>query len=186
MTEDCFEIHSLSWGIENRLEIKRIEECLPLFIGRKDFSQYTVPSRLVPSPKNPRPSPFRRIFSFEMELNQPSEKKGDNELDERAKETQAKIEREDSVQEIEFRVKGEGFLHCQVRMMVSALVRVGLGEISKGEIETSLEGKKTFEAKKAPGKGLFLNEVGFQEDLQGKSEEIFREFQMQMVENQKK
>ena len=61
-------------------------------------------------------------------------------------------------------VKGSGFLHHQVRIMAGALIKVGLGELSKEDIIESL--KETNEGDYpigfvAPSSGLILNQINF-------------------------
>ena len=60
-----------------------------------------------------------------------------------------------------FRVRGEGFLKQMVRLMMGAIVEVGMGRASLEEIEKSLEGgpSKDRIGAVAPACGLYLREV---------------------------
>ena len=59
-----------------------------------------------------------------------------------------------------FRVSGEGFLKQMVRLMMGALVEVGRGKASMGDIEASLRGSSGYRmGAVAPACGLYLREV---------------------------
>lgn len=61
-----------------------------------------------------------------------------------------------------FKVRGNGFLRYQVRMMVSALVEVGLARLSLEDITQALlsEDNRPL-VRQAPANGLFLFDLGF-------------------------
>ncbi len=59
--------------------------------------------------------------------------------------------------------QAKSFLHRQVRMMVGALVYVGLGKWTPAYLERVLHGKKTLVgAMTAPAHGLYLRHVGYE------------------------
>jgi tRNA pseudouridine38-40 synthase len=59
--------------------------------------------------------------------------------------------------------KAKSFLHRQVRMMVGALVYVGLEKWTPAHLESVLHGKKTLAgAMTAPAHGLYLMHVGYE------------------------
>ncbi|MDH5368257.1 MAG: tRNA pseudouridine(38-40) synthase TruA, partial [Cyclobacteriaceae bacterium] len=60
-----------------------------------------------------------------------------------------------------FKVKGEGFMHHQVRLMMGALILLGKEKIELEDIRRSLSGEKVFEQYVAPASGLILNSVIF-------------------------
>ena len=56
--------------------------------------------------------------------------------------------------------KSNGFMTYQIRLMVGALIKVGLGKLSKNDIKERLESKsRNIMSFKAPGEGLTLLEV---------------------------
>jgi tRNA pseudouridine38-40 synthase len=60
------------------------------------------------------------------------------------------------------RFRGKGFLRYQVRIMVGALVDLGLGKLSLGEFEEALSGNGTGPiAVQAPPYGLVLENIMF-------------------------
>ena len=62
-----------------------------------------------------------------------------------------------------YRVKGAGFLHHQVRLMIGTLIRLGLGEITKEDIIESLKGKNEKPIGIiAPSSGLMLYKTDFE------------------------
>ena len=59
-----------------------------------------------------------------------------------------------------FEITGTGFLHHQVRMMMSAIWQIGKGEMDLSEIESRFESSDTFEKlPPAPANGLILWET---------------------------
>lgn len=59
-------------------------------------------------------------------------------------------------------IKSDGFMRYQVRMIMGALIQVGMGEMSLEEIEASLKrNSSTVLSYIAPGSGLFLNKLEF-------------------------
>ncbi|HXJ98885.1 MAG TPA: hypothetical protein VNJ50_08570, partial [Gelidibacter sp.] len=61
-----------------------------------------------------------------------------------------------------FKVRGEGFGHNQIRMMMGTLVRLGNNEITLDYISKSLEVESTEVMEYiAPASGLILNKVEF-------------------------
>ncbi len=62
-------------------------------------------------------------------------------------------------------VRGQGFLRYQIRLMMGALVQLGIGEIHIGDIQDSLIEKEERQILThiAPGSGLILNSVEFQD-----------------------
>jgi tRNA pseudouridine38-40 synthase len=61
--------------------------------------------------------------------------------------------------------RARSFLHRQVRMMVGALVYVGLGKWAPEKIRDLLtSGQKNHHGVTAPPQGLFLTQVGYQQD----------------------
>lgn len=64
-----------------------------------------------------------------------------------------------------YRVKANGFLRHQIRMMVGQLLLLGKRETSLEEIRLSLKGQHTKEIfYVAPGSGLILNKIDFEEN----------------------
>ncbi len=63
------------------------------------------------------------------------------------------------------KVRGQGFLRYQIRLMMGALVQLGKGEIKLTELQDSLLQKETRQilTSIAPGSGLLLHSVEFQE-----------------------
>ena len=60
------------------------------------------------------------------------------------------------------KIRGEGFLRNQVRLMMGSLVLVGRGELSLEELEKSLLPEVTMQMNYiAPGSGLILNKIEF-------------------------
>lgn len=59
------------------------------------------------------------------------------------------------------KVKGEGFLHHQIRLMMGTLILLGKEQIKLEDINESLYGEKVFEQYVAPASGLILNSVTF-------------------------
>jgi len=61
-------------------------------------------------------------------------------------------------------VKGKGFMRYQIRMMMGALMQLGRGELSFSTIEESLKSDSAIQLTfVAPGSGLVLNELHFNE-----------------------
>jgi tRNA pseudouridine38-40 synthase len=61
------------------------------------------------------------------------------------------------------KIQAAGFLKYMVRMIVDALFRVGIGELSLTQLKTQLSGVKTFEPKKAKPYGLNLFLIRYKE-----------------------
>jgi tRNA pseudouridine38-40 synthase len=60
------------------------------------------------------------------------------------------------------KIKGSGFLHHQVRLMVGTLVKVGLGQISKEELIKSFDEDGDYPIGFiAPSSGLILHQINF-------------------------
>ncbi len=63
---------------------------------------------------------------------------------------------------IDIYVEGDGFLYNMVRIIVGALIDVGLKKISPKDIKTMLEAKdRSVSSDTAPGKGLYLYKVKY-------------------------
>lgn len=61
------------------------------------------------------------------------------------------------------KVEGAGFLRYQIRLMMGALIQLGKGELTLGNIETSLiQGNEMQMYYIAPASGLILNKIDFQ------------------------
>lgn len=61
------------------------------------------------------------------------------------------------------KIRGEGFMRYQIRMMMGALVQLGKGELTLAQIRTSLEPECSLKLKTiAPGSGLLLNQISFE------------------------
>lgn len=61
-----------------------------------------------------------------------------------------------------YKVQGKGFMRQQIRLMLGTLVKLGLGEISLGDIEDSLTGGDNIHLGFiAPSSGLMLNNISF-------------------------
>ncbi|MDX5479827.1 MAG: tRNA pseudouridine(38-40) synthase TruA, partial [Cyclobacteriaceae bacterium] len=61
-----------------------------------------------------------------------------------------------------FKVRGDGFLRYQVRMMVSALVELGLGNISLSDMNQALHSEECRPlVRHAPANGLILQDFQF-------------------------
>ena len=64
--------------------------------------------------------------------------------------------------DIEFRVRGNGFLYRMVRSLIGCLLDVGLGKLSTDDVNRLLQAaERTRKVKTAPAKGLFLWEVWY-------------------------
>jgi len=71
-----------------------------------------------------------------------------------------KLEIKKSGKELTISTRGSGYLYKMVRMIVGALVDVGIGKSSKEELKKMLESKtRNNTTQSAPAKGLFLNKV---------------------------
>lgn len=64
------------------------------------------------------------------------------------------------------RIKGEGFMHHQIRLMMGALILLGQGSISLEDFQKSLKGDKMFEQNVAHASGLMLNKVDWSNTLE--------------------
>jgi tRNA pseudouridine38-40 synthase len=66
-----------------------------------------------------------------------------------------------------FYFQAKSFLHSQIRMMVGTLLHVGLGNLTQDYIKKMLElhPDVTPNAWKIPGRGLYLVEVEYEEEL---------------------
>lgn len=59
-------------------------------------------------------------------------------------------------------VRGKGFMRYQIRMMMGALIQLGMGKLSLSDIKESLRENSTLQLTYvAPGSGLLLNELHF-------------------------
>ena len=77
--------------------------------------------------------------------------------------------REDG-EELSFEVTGNGFLYNMVRIMVGTLYYVGIGKIGADEIpEILLSGKRDRAGKTMPPEGLYLKEVRYPFDEEGRA-----------------
>ncbi len=65
--------------------------------------------------------------------------------------------------ELLFKVKGKGFMRHQVRLMIGALIEIGKGMKTKGQLIQSLNrGDDSVGINKAPASGLILHKVTFE------------------------
>jgi len=63
---------------------------------------------------------------------------------------------------LEYRVRGDGFLHHMVRNLVGTFVDVGRGQIGPEDVQRILEARsRTAAGATAPARGLFLDRVGY-------------------------
>jgi len=126
-------------NITEVLDIEAMKTAAKLFEGEHDFSVYTA--RLQENTKS-----VRTIESCEIRPNEI---------------LQANFFPKESYA---LHVKGKGFMRYQIRMMMGALIKLGRGELSFSDIEESLKRntslKLTFVA---PGSGLLLNELHFEQ-----------------------
>lgn len=64
--------------------------------------------------------------------------------------------------ELNFIISGSGFLHNMVRILVSTLISVGVGELTKTDVENILNSKnRNFAPKTLSGSGLYLYKVEY-------------------------
>lgn len=130
-----------TFSLEN---IELMREAAQLFVGEHDFSAYCKAESLELIKAKKRGA-VREIYSFWIKTS------GKN------------------CELVEFTVKGDGFLHNMVRIMVGTLVNAGEGKMTLGDIVESLiiganrSGKSGSVRKSAgitlPPQGLYLNEV---------------------------
>lgn len=124
-------------GIPDVLNVGLMTRTAPLFIGEHNFRAYTA--------KNDKKVLFRRIVNnCAIEEN--------------------KILSANFFPEISYvlRINGKGFMRYQVRMIMGALIEVGRGTLTPGDIAESLkDGSQITLSSVAPGSGLILNKVHF-------------------------
>lgn len=119
------------------LDIALMQECAQLFVGTHDFSAYTARLR-----ENSRT--IRTVAQCEITRNTL---------------LTANFFPEDSYM---LSVYGSGFIRYQIRMMMGALVQLGKGDLSKKELQQSLEPSSQIKLSYvAPGSGLSLNRLEF-------------------------
>lgn len=124
-------------NILETLDIEVMKVAAKLFEGTHNFSAYTVKSQKNAS--NPR-----SIISCSIREN---------------KILKANFFPEESHA---LHVVGKGFMRYQIRMMMGALIQLGKGELSLGDIEASLLAPDTVQLTTvAPGSGLLLNRLEF-------------------------
>lgn len=126
-------------GIPGSLDIGQMIEAAPVFEGTHDFRAYTT--------KDKKGRQFvRAVSSCRIEK---------NEL------LQANFFPEVSYM---LRVRGQGFMRYQVRMIMGALIGLGKKELSLSDLRASLEpGNKALLTYVAPGSGLLLHRLYFDE-----------------------
>lgn len=118
-------------------DLKKMQEAAPLFTGRHDFRRFCSIDKVTDNYR-------RAIFLSELI---PHPQAGHALIPENA---------------LIFKVRGNGFLRYQVRMMVSALVEVGLGNLSLEAISQALLSEdKSPLVRHAPANGLVLFDLGF-------------------------
>ena len=121
------------------LDIELMQKAAKLFEGEHDFSSYTA--RIQKNTQS-----IRTIEQCEIRS---------NEL------LKANFFPEKSYA---LHVKGKGFMRYQIRMMMGALIQLGRGELSYSDIKTSLEKGNSMQLSfVAPGSGLLLNELQFEQ-----------------------
>ena len=119
------------------LEISKMQEAAALFEGEHDFSVYTADIK-------PHTKRIRTIESCIIEKNSL---------------LTANFFPEQSFM---LRVRGEGFMRYQIRMIMGALVQVGRSALTLSQIKESLKPDSQMELKTiAPGSGLHLNQLHF-------------------------
>ncbi|MCH7408891.1 tRNA pseudouridine(38-40) synthase TruA [Belliella sp. DSM 111904] len=119
------------------LDVKRMQSVAGLFEGEHDFRRFCA--------KGKQSDNYRRQI-FESEI-----------LEDRVI-----LSDGSEVNRYCYRVKGKGFLMHQVRLMMGALLVLGLGEISEIEIQAALESAEVSPlCGKVPANGLVLYEVEF-------------------------
>jgi tRNA pseudouridine38-40 synthase len=124
-------------GIPQVLNLPLMASTATMFVGDHDFRAYT--------PKNDKKPHFRRtVNACAIEANEV---------------LTANFFPHDSYV---LRIRGKGFMRYQVRMVMGALIQVGLGLLTPDDIARSLEGGDLPSLSTvAPGSGLILNSVHF-------------------------
>lgn len=119
-------------------DFKKMQEAATLFTGQHDFRRFCSIDKVSDNYR-------REIFLSELI---PHSQAGHALIPENA---------------LIFKVRGNGFLRYQVRMMVSALVEVGIGNLSLQAISQALLSmNKSPLVRHAPANGLVLFDLGFQ------------------------
>jgi tRNA pseudouridine38-40 synthase len=122
-------------NILEELDLESMKKAAKYFIGRHDFSTYTVKGQ-----KNA--NKFRTIDVCAIR---------DNEL------LKANFFPQKSYA---LHVKGKGFMRYQIRMMMGALIQLGKGELTINDIQSSLTNENKLQLTYvAPGSGLLLNKL---------------------------
>ncbi|KAG9482289.1 hypothetical protein GDO78_011142 [Eleutherodactylus coqui] len=138
----------LCWAAaERHLDVPRIQEAAQFFVGTHDFSGFRSIHKNTPCQ-----SPVRTLLKADIT---PSTSLLPNPL------------QNSSLQFWDFTFKGKSFTYNQVRRMTSALVAVGLGNLTPQQIKFHLEERRPpmFPgAIVAPPSGLFLKEVEYDEE----------------------
>ncbi|XP_069803392.1 tRNA pseudouridine synthase-like 1 [Dendropsophus ebraccatus] len=137
---------NLCWvASESHLDIPRVQEAAQYFIGTHDFSGFRSTHKGTPFQ-----SPVRTLQQVSVT---PSSSLLPN--------------HNSDLQFWDFTFKSKSFVYNQVRRMTSALVAVGLGQLTPQHIKLHLEKRSTPVFPKnivAPPSGLFLKEVEYDEE----------------------
>lgn len=122
----------------DHLDLELMKKGASLFVGSHDFSIYTA--ALKPNTKT-----VRHIEFCAIEVNT--------------------LLKANFFPETSYllKVRGEGFMRYQIRMVMGALVQLGKNELSLEQIRDSLKPDSPLKLKTiAPGSGLLLNQISFQ------------------------
>lgn len=124
-----------------------VRRCLEYLKGEQNFQNFA-------SVGEHGRSSLRRIISCELELTDPREVLGANELFPISDEITSCYQ---------LRIEGDGFLKHMIRNLIAALWKVGSGRLAEEEFEALLLGKERVRPgwKLASPKGLFLYQVRF-------------------------
>ena len=123
--------------IKKKLDIDKMKRALPLFVGKKDFVNFSTKGTPVKSTE-------REVYSFDLYKMEASDF----------------LEREENI--YYFEISGNGFLKQMVRLIVSAIFSYGEGKIGADDINSFfLEQKTSKLAPTAHPDGLYLYDVTY-------------------------
>ena len=130
-----------AWHLPAPLHLPSIQHAATLLTGKHDFS-----SLISHHPKDSR-TPIRTLNTLQVKAE--------------------KVEGREGTEMVEVRMEGPSFLRRQVRNIVAVLVEVGRGRMQPEEVQRLLQGapRSRNPLTPAPADGLFLEKVGYNEEL---------------------
>ena len=160
-------ISRFAWHCDWPLDLARMAEAVPLFVGEHDFTSFAASVESEQGPSGPEDGPLNTKARRPLPREIPRRPVGPASGADRSASAvrtifSSKLYWREKTSMLTYEVRGSGFLHHMVRTVVGTLVQVGRGKLSPEDVLRILQARdRTLAGPTAPAQGLCLVRVDY-------------------------